>query len=87
MGGPDPAGGPGSGEPAIGRPGTAACGPTTVAATGVRGSSATGSSAPHHEPATEAHDSHADVLEACLRHGESEADNSIVIEEIRRRVL
>ena len=28
---------------------------------------------------------HADVLEACLRHGESEADNSIVIEEIRRR--
>jgi 2-hydroxy-3-oxopropionate reductase len=30
---------------------------------------------------------HADVLEACLRHGEGEADNSIVIEEIRRRVL
>jgi 3-hydroxyisobutyrate dehydrogenase-like beta-hydroxyacid dehydrogenase len=28
---------------------------------------------------------HADVLEACLRHGEGEADNSIVIEEIRRR--
>src|ERR1700688_1921500 len=30
---------------------------------------------------------HADVLEACLRHGEAERDNSIVIEEIRRRVL
>ena len=30
---------------------------------------------------------HAEVLEACLRHGEGEADNSIVIEEIRRRVL
>jgi len=29
---------------------------------------------------------HADVLEACLRHGDGEADNSIVIEEIRRRV-
>src|SRR5580704_1489185 len=29
---------------------------------------------------------HAEVLEACVRHGESEADNSIVIEEIRRRV-
>ena len=28
---------------------------------------------------------HADVLEACLRHGEGEQDNSIVIEEIRRR--
>ena len=28
---------------------------------------------------------HADVLEACLRHGEGDADNSIVIEEIRRR--
>ena len=28
---------------------------------------------------------HADVLEACVRHGEGEADNSIVIEEIRRR--
>jgi 3-hydroxyisobutyrate dehydrogenase-like beta-hydroxyacid dehydrogenase len=28
---------------------------------------------------------HADVLEACLRQGEGEADNSIVIEEIRRR--
>ena len=30
---------------------------------------------------------HADVLEACMRHGEGEHDNSIVIEEIRRRVL
>ena len=29
---------------------------------------------------------HADVLHACLRHGEGEQDNSIVIEEIRRRV-
>lgn len=29
---------------------------------------------------------HADVLEACIRHGDSERDNSIVIEEIRRRV-
>jgi 3-hydroxyisobutyrate dehydrogenase-like beta-hydroxyacid dehydrogenase len=29
---------------------------------------------------------HAAVLEACVRHGESESDNSIVIEEIRRRV-
>ena len=28
---------------------------------------------------------HAAVLEACARHGESEKDNSIVIEEIRRR--
>ena len=28
---------------------------------------------------------HAEVLQACLRHGESEQDNSIVIEEIRRR--
>lgn len=28
---------------------------------------------------------HAAVLEACLRHGEGERDNSIVIEEIRRR--
>ena len=28
---------------------------------------------------------HADVLEACVRHGEAEQDNSIVIEEIRRR--
>jgi 2-hydroxy-3-oxopropionate reductase len=30
---------------------------------------------------------HADVLESCVRHGDSERDNSIVIEEIRRRVL
>lgn len=30
---------------------------------------------------------HADVLQACLRHGEGEQDNSIVIEEIRRRKL
>ena len=30
---------------------------------------------------------HADVLEACVRHGEGDRDNSIVIEEIRRRVL
>ena len=30
---------------------------------------------------------HADVLQACVRHGDSEQDNSIVIEEIRRRVL
>jgi putative dehydrogenase len=29
---------------------------------------------------------HADVLEACVRCGEGEQDNSIVIEEIRRRV-
>ena len=29
---------------------------------------------------------HADVLEACVRHGDAECDNSIVIEEIRRRV-
>ena len=29
---------------------------------------------------------HAAVLEACVRHGESERDNSTVIEEIRRRV-
>ncbi|HEY2243498.1 MAG TPA: NAD(P)-dependent oxidoreductase [Xanthobacteraceae bacterium] len=28
---------------------------------------------------------HAAVLEACVRHGESEKDNSVVIEEIRRR--
>jgi 3-hydroxyisobutyrate dehydrogenase-like beta-hydroxyacid dehydrogenase len=28
---------------------------------------------------------HAEVLQACLRHGEGEQDNSIVIEEIRRR--
>jgi 2-hydroxy-3-oxopropionate reductase len=30
---------------------------------------------------------HAEVLEACLRHGEGDQDNSIVIEEIRRRML
>lgn len=30
---------------------------------------------------------HADVLRACLRHGEGERDNSIVIEEVRRRRL
>jgi putative dehydrogenase len=29
----------------------------------------------------------ADVLQACVRHGEGELDNSIVIEEIRRRTL
>ncbi len=29
---------------------------------------------------------HAEVLQACLRHGEGEQDNSIVIEEIRRRL-
>jgi putative dehydrogenase len=29
---------------------------------------------------------HADVLAACVRHGEGEQDNSIVIEEIRRRI-
>jgi 3-hydroxyisobutyrate dehydrogenase-like beta-hydroxyacid dehydrogenase len=28
---------------------------------------------------------HEDVLEACVRHGEGELDNSIVINEIRRR--
>jgi 3-hydroxyisobutyrate dehydrogenase-like beta-hydroxyacid dehydrogenase len=28
---------------------------------------------------------HAEVLEACIGHGDSEQDNSIVIEEIRRR--
>ena len=28
---------------------------------------------------------HAAVLEACVRHGDSEKDNSIIIEEIRRR--
>jgi 3-hydroxyisobutyrate dehydrogenase-like beta-hydroxyacid dehydrogenase len=28
---------------------------------------------------------HADVLRACMDHGESEQDNSIVVEEIRRR--
>ena len=30
---------------------------------------------------------HADVLEACVRHGEGDHDNSIVVEEIRRRTL
>lgn len=30
---------------------------------------------------------HADVLEACTRHGEADRDNSIIIEEIRRRAL
>ncbi len=30
---------------------------------------------------------HADVLAACIRHGDSDADNAIVIEEIRRRML
>jgi len=30
---------------------------------------------------------HAEVLQACVDHGDSEQDNSIVIEEIRRRVL
>jgi 3-hydroxyisobutyrate dehydrogenase-like beta-hydroxyacid dehydrogenase len=30
---------------------------------------------------------YADVLEACMRHGEGEQDNSIVIKEIRRRTL
>jgi 3-hydroxyisobutyrate dehydrogenase-like beta-hydroxyacid dehydrogenase len=30
---------------------------------------------------------HADVLEACMRAGEADCDNSIVIEEIRRRKL
>jgi 3-hydroxyisobutyrate dehydrogenase len=28
---------------------------------------------------------HADVLEACVRHGDGDCDNSVVIEEIRRR--
>ena len=28
---------------------------------------------------------HADVLEACLRHGEGDFDNCAVIEEVRRR--
>ncbi len=32
-------------------------------------------------------ETHADVLQACLRHGEGEQDNSIVIEEVRRRAL
>ncbi|MFY9696295.1 MAG: NAD(P)-dependent oxidoreductase [Xanthobacteraceae bacterium] len=30
---------------------------------------------------------HADILQACLRQGEGEQDNSIVIEEVRRRAL
>jgi 3-hydroxyisobutyrate dehydrogenase-like beta-hydroxyacid dehydrogenase len=30
---------------------------------------------------------HADALEACMNHGEGELDNSVIIEEIRRRVL
>jgi hypothetical protein len=30
---------------------------------------------------------HAEGLQACLRHGEGEQDNSIVIEGIRRRVF
>jgi 3-hydroxyisobutyrate dehydrogenase-like beta-hydroxyacid dehydrogenase len=30
---------------------------------------------------------HADVLAACIRHGEADADNAIVIEEIRRRTM
>jgi 3-hydroxyisobutyrate dehydrogenase-like beta-hydroxyacid dehydrogenase len=30
---------------------------------------------------------HASVLQACVRHGEGDLDNSIVIEEIRRRRL
>jgi 3-hydroxyisobutyrate dehydrogenase-like beta-hydroxyacid dehydrogenase len=30
---------------------------------------------------------HAEVLQACVDHGDSDADNSIVIEEIRRRML
>jgi 3-hydroxyisobutyrate dehydrogenase-like beta-hydroxyacid dehydrogenase len=29
---------------------------------------------------------HADALEACMRHGEGDLDNSVIIEEIRRRV-
>ena len=28
---------------------------------------------------------HAQVLEACAQHGEGDLDNSIVVEEIRRR--
>ena len=28
---------------------------------------------------------HAEVLQACVNHGDSEQDNAIVIEEIRRR--
>jgi 3-hydroxyisobutyrate dehydrogenase-like beta-hydroxyacid dehydrogenase len=30
---------------------------------------------------------HAEALEACIRHGEGDKDNSIIIEEIRRRAL
>ena len=30
---------------------------------------------------------HADALEACMRHGEGDKDNSVIIEEIRRRVF
>ena len=30
---------------------------------------------------------HADVLEACVRAGEADMDNSIVVEEIRRRTV
>jgi 3-hydroxyisobutyrate dehydrogenase-like beta-hydroxyacid dehydrogenase len=30
---------------------------------------------------------HADVLEACVRHGDADMDNSIVVEEIRRRTV
>src|ERR1700733_1448086 len=30
---------------------------------------------------------HADALEACVRHGEGEGDNCIIIEEIRRRIM
>jgi 3-hydroxyisobutyrate dehydrogenase-like beta-hydroxyacid dehydrogenase len=30
---------------------------------------------------------HADALEACMRHGEGDRDNCVIIEEIRRRVL
>jgi len=32
-------------------------------------------------------EAHADVLEACIKHGEADRDNSIVIEEMRRRRL
>ena len=32
-------------------------------------------------------DVHAQALEACVRHGEGDADNSIIIEEIRRRKM
>jgi hypothetical protein len=30
-------------------------------------------------------DVHAQALEACMRHGEGDADNSIIIAEVRRR--